>query len=53
MEYLILDKIRDLTKKLENQISKNDSYENIYETSAMIDHLILLYYKESGTLKKI
>lgn len=50
---LVVDEINILKKKLEDQIEKNDSYDRIYETSVMIDELLVAYYNEFEKLKKI
>lgn len=49
---LVVDEINILKKKLENQIEKNDSYDRIYETSVMIDELLVAYYKDFEKAKK-
>lgn len=49
---LVVDEINILKNKLEDQIQKEDSYEKIYETSVMIDKLLVSYYKEFEEAKK-
>ena len=49
---LVVEEINILKEKLENQIEKNDSYDRIYETSVMIDELLVSYYKEFENSKK-
>ena len=49
---LVLDEINILKEKLEDQIEKNDSYDKIYETSVMIDKLLVSYYNEFERSKK-
>ena len=49
---MIIDEINILKRKLESQIEKNDSYDRIYETSAMIDELLVVYYKEFEKTKR-
>ena len=49
---MIIDEINYLKNKLEKQITKEDSYEKIYETSARIDKLLINYYNEKEASKK-
>lgn len=49
---LVLEEINILKEKLEDQIEKNDSYDRIYETSIMIDELLVAYYNEFERTKK-
>lgn len=49
---MFVDEINILKEKLEDQIKKNDSYDRIYETSVMIDELLVSYYNEFENLKK-
>lgn len=48
----LVDEINILKRKLENQIQKDDSYDRIYETSIMIDELLVAYYKEFEETRK-
>ena len=43
---MLMEKIDVLKQKLEEQINRNESYSNIYETSVEIDQLLIEYYKE-------
>lgn len=45
---MVEEKIVELKNKLDDQIFKNDEYENIYKTSTEIDQLIIEYYKQYG-----
>jgi len=47
-----VDEINILKKKLERQIEKEDSYDKIYETSVMIDELLVAYYREVEKSKR-
>lgn len=49
---MIIDEINILKVKLEDQIQKEDSYDKIYETSIMIDELLVAYYNEFEKVKK-
>ena len=49
---MIVDEINILKGKLEDQIQKEDSYDKIYETSIMIDELLVSYYNEFEKIKK-
>ena len=49
---MLVDEINILKKKLERQIEKDDSYDRIYETSVMIDELLVAYYREYEGIKK-
>ena len=49
---MYVDEINILKKKLEDQIQKEDSYDKIYETSVMIDELLVAYYKEVERTKR-
>ena len=49
---MFVDEINILKQKLEDQIKKEDSYDRIYETSVMIDELLVTYYKEHEKAKK-
>lgn len=49
---MYVDEINILKQKLEDQIQKEDSYDRIYETSVMIDELLVAYYKEYEETKK-
>lgn len=49
---MIVDEINILKEKLEDQIQKEDSYDKIYETSVMIDELLVSYYNEFEKIKK-
>lgn len=49
---MIVDEIDKLKRRLEDQIMKNDSYDNIYETSVKIDELLVRYYKKQEASKK-
>lgn len=49
---MYVDEINILKQKLENQIQKEDSYDKIYETSVMIDELLVAYYKEYEKTKR-
>lgn len=49
---MYVDEINILKQKLEDQIQKKDSYDRIYETSVMIDELLVEYYKEFEIIKK-
>lgn len=42
------EKITRLKVKLSNQITNNDNYEDLCETSIAIDKLIVEYYKKYG-----
>jgi len=45
---MVEEKIVELKNRLDNQITNNEEYENIYKTSAEIDKLIIEYYKQYG-----
>lgn len=49
---MYVDEINILKQKLEDQIQKKDSYDRIYETSVMIDELLVAYYREYENTKK-
>lgn len=49
---MLKQKIKTLKLKLENQILSNCSYDEIYNTSAEIDKLLVEYYKKYGLTKK-
>lgn len=42
---MLASQIDFFREKLENQIIKNESYESIYNTSVIIDKLLVDYYK--------
>lgn len=48
---MVIEEINVLKKELENQITKNVSYDKLYETSVKIDTLLIEYYKNKDTLK--
>ena len=50
---MVIDEIKKLRKKLENEIKNNDSYDKIYETSVKLDKLIVEFYNENKDLKKV
>lgn len=50
---MIKDDIEILRSKLEEQILKNESYEEIYKTSVEIDKLLIDYYNEKSSAIKI
>ena len=50
---MVTDEINVLREKLEKQILKNDSYDNIYNTSLQIDDLITQYYRNSNLSKRV
>ena len=50
---MIANRINELREKLEEQILKNDPYENVYETSKEIDLLVNNYYKEKQLSKRV
>jgi len=50
---MVADKINKLREKLERQITNNESYEEIYNTSMQIDDLITEYYKEKELSEKV
>ena len=50
---MVTNEINVLREKLENQILKNDSYDNIYNTSLEIDNLITEYYKNKQLSKRV
>jgi hypothetical protein len=50
---MIKEDIILLRKKLENQISSNCSYDDVYKTSVEIDRLLIKYYEEYGLAKKV
>lgn len=49
---MVIEEINILKEKLESQVSRNDSYEKIYETSTKIDDLLIKYYSNLEALKK-
>lgn len=51
-DYMVIEELNVLKKKLEDQVLKNDSYDKIYETSTKIDDLLIKYYENMGKLKK-
>lgn len=51
-EYMVIEELNVLKKKLEDQVLKNDPYDKIYETSTKIDDLLIEYYENIGKLKK-
>lgn len=48
---MLINQIDFFREKLENQIIKNEPYDEIYQTSIIIDKLLVDYYK-SGQLGK-
>lgn len=50
---MVADKINKLREKLDEQITNNVTYEEIYNTSMQIDDLIIEYYKEKDLSEKI
>lgn len=48
---MLINQIDFFREKLENQINKNEPYDEIYQTSIIIDKLLVDYYK-SGQLGK-
>lgn len=50
---MLVDEINKLKNKLEKQVMKKDSYDEIYETSVKIDKLLVKYYKELEASKKV
>lgn len=51
-DYMVIEELNILKKKLEEQVLKNAPYDKIYETSAKIDDLLIKYYENIGNLKK-
>lgn len=51
-DYMVIEELNVLKKKLEDQVLKNDSYDKIYETSTRIDDLLIEYYENIEKLKK-
>ena len=49
---MVVEKINELKQVLEDQITKKDSYDKIYETSVEIDKLLIEYYKEYKLMEK-
>ena len=45
---MVTEEINKLREKLEEQILRNEPYENIYETSIKIDKLVTSFYQEKG-----
>lgn len=48
----MLEDIDKLKQKLEEQIENNESYEEVYKTSAKIDELLVKYYSSLNDSKK-
>lgn len=50
---MLTKEINKLREKLEKQITNNEPYEEIYNTSMQIDDLITEYYKEKELSEKV
>ena len=44
VDYMLVEEIEKMKKKLEKQIKDNEPYEEIYKTSVEIDKLLVKYY---------
>lgn len=49
---MLVEEINCLKLELEEQITRKDSYHNIYETSVKIDKLLVDYYDQYNKIKK-
>lgn len=50
---MVAEKINVLREKLEEQILRNESYDEIYKTSIEIDKLLTKYYEKKELSKRV